>query len=191
MARVKTIEALKEAYKIAVDECGLSGNSDSALTREIGALITRFGAGQGAGVLQNLAREAKPSKGGARAARRPFIHPSLKKPELQAQAPVSKKPAPGQKPSVTLTDSKKAKNLPPVPESPASQNLEESQNLVAGADAIPPEEWKASSVNSLAKYGKDRLVATLTAAALPFEETYSERQLAKVLLDSLTPVQKS
>lgn len=61
MARAKTIEALKEAYKVAVDECGLSG-TDAALTREIGALITRFGAGQGAGILQTLAIVAAAAK---------------------------------------------------------------------------------------------------------------------------------
>ena len=184
MARVKTIEALKEAYKIAVDECGLSG-TDSAVTREIGALITRFGAGQGTGVLQTLAREAKPSKGGTRAARRPFIHPSLKKPELQAIAPVSK--GQGQaKPSATIPGAKQP--VPPATENPVSQNLPESPALAVAADAIPPEEWKVASVNTLAQYGRDRIVATLEAAALPYDEKFSERQLAKVLLDSLKPI---
>lgn len=191
MARAKTIEALKEAYKIAVDECGLSGTTDSALTREIGALITRFGAGQGAGILQTLAREAKPLKGGTRAMRRPFIHPSLKKPELQAQAPVSKPPA-GQKPPATLPEQKPPTKptTPPVKESQVSQNSGEKPAHAVAVDAIPPTEWKVASVNTLAKYGRDRIIATLKAAALPFDEAYSERQLAKVLLDSLKPIEK-
>ena len=190
MARAKTIEALKEAYKVAVDECGLSG-TDAALTREIGALITRFGAGQGAGILQTLAREAKPPKGGARSSRRPFIHPSLKKPELQAQALVSKPPA-SQKPPATLPQQPTATKPPAqtVQENPASQNLEEKPGHAVEVDAIPPAEWKVASVNTLAKYGRERIIATLNAAHLPFDPAYSERQLAKVLLDSLKPVGK-
>lgn len=190
MAREKTIEALKEAYKVAIDECGLSG-TNSALTREIGALITRFGAGMGPAVLTTLAREAKPSKGGTRASRRPFIHPSLKKPELQAQVPGSKEQVKQPKPPATLPDKKPEKTPPPpVPENQVSQNLAENPALVAAAEAIPPDEWKASSVNTLAKYGRDRLIATLKAVALPYEETASERQLAAVLLNSLKPIGK-